>query len=174
VRVYRATTWAAGEDRPDRESFYDLAYRPALRRMIARVIAEEGPIFDDLLVTRIARAHGFGRAAGRIRETVLSLIDSQTQTSMESDRRIFWPKDTAPGKRFPFRAGALDDRNHGDIPLPELSDLAAQFVANGALPEEAAVAMSRHLGLSRLREATRIRFEEAARVVWQELNALDS
>jgi hypothetical protein len=43
------------------DHFYELNYQPILRAMAAVVIRTEGPIFMELLVTRIARAHGFGR-----------------------------------------------------------------------------------------------------------------
>ena len=43
---------------PERERFYDPDYGATLRKIIAEVIALEGPIFDDVLVDRIARAHG--------------------------------------------------------------------------------------------------------------------
>jgi len=74
---------------PDRDAFYDSAYRPTLRRMVAHVITTEGPIFDDLLIHRVARAHEFGRAAGRIRETVLDVVERKFPVSLEAGRKIF-------------------------------------------------------------------------------------
>ena len=50
----------------DPERFYEPSYRPVLAAAVAHVLATEAPIFEDLLVRRIARAHGFGRT-GSIR-----------------------------------------------------------------------------------------------------------
>jgi hypothetical protein len=149
---------------PDREAFYETHYRPVLRRMVAHVIGIEGPIFDDLLVRRIARAHMFGRAAGRIRETVLAAVERRFPVSVEAQRKIFWPEGANTMALPDFRSGSLDDRDHVDIPLVELAALARGFLAVGAEPSEAAALMARELGLGRLREAARQRFEEAAQL----------
>jgi hypothetical protein len=49
----------------DPGKFYDSIYRAKLRPMTARIIAIEGPTYEDVLIQRIARAHGFNRAASR-------------------------------------------------------------------------------------------------------------
>lgn len=162
ILSYRIADILAAGFQPDRNAFYDTAYRPALRRMAAHVIEVEGPIFDNLLVHRIARAHGFGRSPGRIRDTVLNVVERRFPRTEEEGRRIFWPEgcDT---KRLPdFRSGSLDDRDHVDIPLIELAALARGFITEGATPEEVAALIARKLGLSRLREAARNRFLRAA------------
>lgn len=160
--LYRAADLSAAGFDPDRHAFYDIAYRPTLCRMAAHVITVEGPIFDDLLVQRIARAHGFGRAAGRIRDAVLRVVERRFPTSDEAGRRIYWPEG-ADSKRLPcFRISLADNRGHSDIPLVELSALASQFLDAGAEVEEVPALMARKLGLSRLREATHSRFLQAA------------
>jgi very-short-patch-repair endonuclease len=146
----------------NRDSFYDTGYRPTLRKMVAHVIAVEGPIFEDVLVQRIARAHGFARAAGRIRETVLDVVEGKFPKSKEDSRTIFWPEGADPKVLPLFRAGSLEQRDHPDIPLVELAALAKQFIERGAEPKEAAVMIGQELGLGRLREAARERFEVAA------------
>src|SRR5450631_4300553 len=55
---------------PDRERFYEVGYRADLRNMIDHVIAIEGPIYFDVLIDRISRAHGFQRSG----ETVQKII----------------------------------------------------------------------------------------------------
>ena len=137
--------------------------------MAAHVIAIEGPIFEDLLVQRIARAHGFGRAAGRIREIVLDVVDRRFPRSNEVGRKIFWPEGSDKGQLPPFRYGSLDYRDHLDIPLVELASLARRFLDEGAEPQEAAVLIGRELNLGRLREAARLRFEDAARLAHKQL-----
>lgn len=163
ANVYRAADLEAAGFKPDRDAFYDTSYRPILRKMAAHVIAVEGPVFDDVLVHRIARAHGFARAAGRIRETILDVVERKFPKTKEDGRTIFWPEG-ADTKTLPaFRAGPLDVRDHPDIPLVELSALAQQFIEQGAEPAEAAIMIGQTLGLGRLREAARERFEAAAR-----------
>lgn len=132
--------------------------------LVAHVISTEGPIFDDLLVQRIARAHGFGRAAGKIREIVLDVVERRFPRSSEQGRKIFWPEGWDKTRPPAFRRGSLEDRDHADIPLIELSSLAQCFLAEGAEPDEAAALMGRELGLGRLREAARARFEDAAQL----------
>ena len=48
------------------DRFYDPLYRSTLRALVAHIIHVEGPIFEDVLIRRIARAHGFGRTGDRI------------------------------------------------------------------------------------------------------------
>jgi very-short-patch-repair endonuclease len=161
-RQYQVADLKAAGFEPDRGAFYERTYRPTLRRMAAYVISVEGPIFDDLLVQRIARAHAFGRAAGRIRDIILDVVERRFPRSTEGDRRIFWPEGADKRQLPAFRPAPLDDRDHTDIPLPELASLALQFLKDGAEPDEAAVLVARELGLSRLREATANRFLQAA------------
>jgi hypothetical protein len=148
---------------PDPEAFYDVAYRAKLRRMVAHVITVEGPIFDDLLVRRIARAHGFQRAAGRIRDIVLNSIERRFSRSQEDGRTIYW-REGAETTSCAFRRSRSEDRDHSDIPLVELAALAFTFLADGASREEAITLMARTLELGRLREAARERFSQAAKM----------
>jgi hypothetical protein len=84
--------------------FYDRDYRPVLRQMVDHVVEMEGPIFFDVLVDRISRAHGFQRSADRIRgilKTALGL-DRMTITK-EGDREIVWPPGVSPLTLMPYR-----------------------------------------------------------------------
>ncbi|MEO3974497.1 DUF3320 domain-containing protein [Streptomyces sp. CAU 1734] len=58
---------------PVAESGYELhtpEARPELRRVLTEIITAEGPIHEELLVTRAREAWGVGRAGARIRENV--------------------------------------------------------------------------------------------------------
>jgi very-short-patch-repair endonuclease len=167
VQPYEVANVETAGLKPDREAFYEMAYRPTLRRMVAYVISTEGPVFEDLLVQRIARAHGFGRAAGKIREIILDVVERRFPRSTEGDRKIFWPEGVDKSEFPSFRSGSLENRDHVDIPLVELASLARRFLNEGAEPEEAAVLIGRQLNLGRLRESARGRFEEAARLAWR-------
>jgi Protein of unknown function (DUF3320) len=87
---------AAKVGRPDRERFYDGAYSATLKAMIAHVIDAEGPIFEDVLVDRIARAHGMQRSGNQIRRRVLLLLPAGVSRIGEGQRTVVWPSSKDP------------------------------------------------------------------------------
>jgi very-short-patch-repair endonuclease len=164
VAIYRlADLGAVGFD-VEPERFYDALYRSQLRRMVADVIAIEGPIYEDLLIERIKRAHGFNRAGDRIREIVLAAVSSRIPRTKDGDRVVYWPEGADPAARAAFRRSPDGARDHADIPLPELASLATTFLGDGADREEVVRKMALYFKLGRLRESARARFEEAARI----------
>jgi y4mF family transcriptional regulator len=149
---------------PNPALFYDKEYRHILRRMAAHVVAVEAPIFEDLLARRIARIHGFDRAARRIRTIIAGVVDAKFKRTIEKGRKIIWAEAANTHEMPPFRSAPLDVRNHLDIPLAELASLARPFLAQGATPDETASLMGRELRLARMVATTRQRFEKAARL----------
>ncbi|MDR3424770.1 MAG: DUF3320 domain-containing protein, partial [Alphaproteobacteria bacterium] len=145
---------------PERLRFYDLDYRPTLRQMVDHVVELEAPIYFDVLVDRISRAHGFLRAKDMIRGIVKSALGKKYTITREGDREIVWPIGMNPNELPPFRGS--DQREHSDIPLAELATLANRLRAAGLGDEEVVRAMQEHFGLARLALSTRIRFEAAA------------
>jgi hypothetical protein len=145
---------------PDRERFYEVDYRAHLRKMIEHLVETEGPIYFDVLVERVARAHGFQRSG----ETVQKVIDAalgrhRYPCSKDVDRDVIWPTD-AIIEKIAYR-GTMG-REHADIPLLELAGLADLLRARGLEEEEDIVrAMKDHFGLARLAMPTRQRFEVA-------------
>ena len=140
--------------------FYDLSYRNRLREMVSHVISVEGPIFDDLLARRIARAHNISRATSKIKKIIRKLIDPKFQRTKERARTIIWPDNADPKKWTQFRPASLDVRDHSDIPLVELAALAKSY--STATIKDAASSMRQPLGLTRMLPKTRRRFEAAA------------
>jgi very-short-patch-repair endonuclease len=159
VRAYRIADLS--DFAADPGKFYEHVYRSRLRPMIARVIAVEGPIYEDVLVQRIARAHGFGRAASRIREIVLRDVASHVARTLEGNRVVYWPEESDPSATAVFRNCTEGVRDHSDIPIAELASLADSFHRPDADTEETVRSMALYFNLARLREATRERFEEA-------------
>lgn len=148
---------------PDRDRLYDVGYRPILRRLAAHIIVAEAPIFEDLLARRIARAHGLTRATRKLLEITREIAEQKFARTAEGDRTIIWPETAnAPHLTSPFRRAPLSVRDHVDIPLAELAPLAIQFLIEGSGVEEAAVLMSRQIGLGRILPKTRSRLIEAA------------
>jgi very-short-patch-repair endonuclease len=160
-RAYRVADLVALGHAPDPDRFYDLDYRRALRAMVAAVVAVEGPLYEDVLVQRIARAHGFQRAGGVIRETVLGALVPEVPRSLDDGRTLCWPAGADPAALVPFRDGEPGDRAYGDIPLVELASLARSFRADGADAAECGRRIANRIGMTAIREATRARFERA-------------
>jgi very-short-patch-repair endonuclease len=147
---------------PDRDRFYDVSYRSDLRRMVDYVVEAEGPIYFDVLVDRIARAHGFQRSGETVQRIIVTVVGrNRFPTSRDIDRDIIWPKDAAIGPKTPYRGAG--GREHGDIPLPELAGLAEKMRVEHGLEdlEEIIRGMQEHFGLGRLAATTRERFEKA-------------
>lgn len=55
------------------------------------VVAQEGPVLDDVLARRIARAHGWMRTGARIRERITLLGDQHCHTTQEGNSTFYWP-----------------------------------------------------------------------------------
>jgi very-short-patch-repair endonuclease len=145
---------------PDQARFYDRDYRLVLREMVDHVVEIEGPIYFDVLVDRISRAHGFQRAADKIRGIIkATLRRDRMPVTKDGDREIVWPPDTDTRALAPYRRG--ERRDHGDIPLPELASLAAKLRETGFEGEELVREMQEHFRLARLAASTRERFEAA-------------
>ena len=152
---------AASGVEPDPKLFYELQHRHRIRTMVSYVIEVEGPIYEDLLVLRIARAHDFARAAGRIRDVVVSSIEAGHPRTTDDGRGLIWPKGADVGEPVVFRHAPNDVRDHSDIPLVELKALGRLFQAQGADHEETVRRMAAQFGLGKLREGTRWRFQAA-------------
>jgi hypothetical protein len=144
---------------PDPDNFYELNYRPTLRAMVAVVIRTEGPIYLKLLLTRIARAHGFGRIGVTIRETVLAAIDPIFPTSGQGDMTVLWPEGVVK-ESTPFRYGAPAVRDFWNIPDVELIGLARELSEQGITSEQALPQMIKNIGIARVTEGIRRRLAE--------------
>ena len=146
---------------PDRARFYDVTYRGALRNMIDHVVEIEGPIYFDVLIDRIARAHGFQRSGETVQRIIRAALGrSRFPATRDGDREIIWPQNANPGDKAPYRGAG--DREHGDVPLPELAGLADLLRTKGLEDNEDLIrGMQEHFGLGRLAISTRQRFEAA-------------
>jgi hypothetical protein len=73
--------------RPDASRFHDSGYRSILRKMIALAVATEAPIYEDVLVDRVARAHGFQRSGNNICQIISGvLVESFCDQRMMTDQ----------------------------------------------------------------------------------------
>jgi hypothetical protein len=171
TRGYVVADFSAIEVTPKAELFYQREYGSVLRRMVAHVIEVESPVYDNVLVARIARAHGFHRSGGNIKERVLTAVEHRFPRTNEDGRTVFWKETSISNLPVPYRAAPVDVRPHPDIPIAELAGLAAPYVRLRMGEEQILKSMSNEFGLTRLREATRERF---ARAIMLALSAFDT
>lgn len=155
---YRLTDLSIFNADPDQ--FYDFAYRGTLRAMIDAVIEQEGPLREDALAQRIARAHGWLRTGNKIRERIELHLRDVDKTA-ESSGTFVWKKGTVTellDYRVPSNADSR--RSVADIPIAEL---AAIIVANKDVLDQSdpALDVARLLGVERLAATSRIRLDEA-------------
>jgi very-short-patch-repair endonuclease len=164
ARPYLLADLSANGLHPDPSRFYESSYRPTLREMVGRVIEAEAPIYEDILVDRIARAHGFQRSGSNIYQTVSRIIDREYPRSKDGDRYVIWSSGASPDKPYPYRGSRGGARNHMDIPVAELASLALPYLRLRVNDEDVIRRMADHCELGRLRESARERFEEALKI----------
>ncbi|WP_256215505.1 DUF3320 domain-containing protein [Sphingobium sp. AP50] len=144
----------------DPDQFYDFAYRDTLRAMVAAVIETESPLRTDILCQRVARAHGWLRTGGKIRERIDMHLRDYDRTQ-ESSGEFIW-KIGAVADFHPYRPPHGDEARRAipDIPLAEIS---AVVRANPDLLEEPDPAreLARMLGVERLAAGSRARLDKA-------------
>lgn len=144
----------------DPGQFYELAYRETLQAMIDMVIEQEGPLREDVLAQRIARAHGWLRTGNKIRERIQQHLRNVARTA-ESGGNFVWKKGTIVeflDYRPPFNEDAR--RAISDIPIAELASvvLTNKDLLNQSDP---ALDLARLLGVERLAAVSRARLDEA-------------
>jgi hypothetical protein len=159
----RRARHCVGETTPDGR------YQTTLREMISHVVTTEAPIYEDLLVDRIARAHGFQRSGSNIYQIVSKMISRGHARSNDDDRLVIWSNGASPNKPHPFRESRDGIRSHLDVPIAELASLALPFVRLRMSDEEVIRRLADVFQLGRLREGARARFEKALAVAQQTL-----
>lgn len=148
-------------DSVDAEAFFERSYDGHLRKMVEYVTDIEGPVLDSVLARRIARAHGWQRTGARIQERVSSVALSCLKFSEEDIGVFFWAHARGPDVPVMFRGGSEVGRNVDEICMAELVSLAKQVTSEGKAGDNAIVAMTRELGLQRVKTSSRARFEKA-------------
>jgi very-short-patch-repair endonuclease len=158
---YVATNFSALGLKPDASRFYDRDYEPVLRSMVEHVLKYESPIYEDLLVVRIARAHGFQRSGDRIQKAVTRVIGKKYRKSQDDGRAVIWEDNANPSGLVSYRNSQPDVRSHVDVPIAELASLAVPFIRVRLADDDILYRMADHFKLGRLREPTRVRFQSA-------------
>lgn len=143
---------------PDRFQEHD--YSAVLKEMVLRVVAEESPIRDTMLVDRIARAHGFKRSGRLIRERIMTVVRGVAHVETEHTGASFvwadamvvaaWEK-----ARYPY--SSADVRSIEDIALPELS----AAIRGCAQSDDPLTDAARRFGVKRLSAGAKDRLKMA-------------
>lgn len=146
------------------DAFFEPTYDATLLGMIQHVVGVEGPIRDEVLARRIARAHSWSRTGARIQDRVVRLAEKHFLSRKEDVGVFFWPKESSDGELVRFRRPQSGNtRSVDEVSLSELTSLASQFRRGGHDEESALPLMARELGLLKLRAASRERLQFA----WQ-------
>ena len=146
----------------DPEQFFESNYDSRLLAMMEYVIAVEGPVRDEVLARRIARAHGWLRTGARIHERVAGLASRHFQRQTEDVGDFYWPKKDTPAQIVSFRRPVPGQaRVVDEIPFVELCALAAEVRATVDDRDQGLQAMARAIGLAKLRTASRERLQRA-------------
>jgi hypothetical protein len=145
----------------DEERLYDSAYGDHLRGLINQVLSAEAPIYVDLLVDRIARAHGKERSGRVIHELVVAALNGSHPRHEDDGRMVIFGEGMEPDRIVAYRPARSDWRSHRDIPLIELASLVLPLIRKQRSMDEMLAHFGKTFNLSRLREPTRKRFEAA-------------
>jgi very-short-patch-repair endonuclease len=154
---YRLTNFGPLADEIDPEKFYETNYDTVLTKLIHQVLTTEAPIAENLLIQRIARAHGFQRSGRIIRDRVMSLVETKNFIETEADGgKFIWMNSNTRSAGCSSRrpANTEDIRQIEDISLAELGPVCRRLE-----PAEAA----RFFGVRRLSSTARARIEEAGK-----------
>lgn len=148
----------------DDDRIYEEAYKSDLECLVDLVLEVEAPIYKDILIERIARAHRKERVGRIIQETVSASISADHPITPEEGREVVFFKGFDPYRLVAFRPSSSDQRAHRDIPLIELAGLVWPLVAEGMSDPDILNHLARRFGLARVREQTRLRFESAIKI----------
>ncbi|MFH6780893.1 DUF3320 domain-containing protein [Methylobacterium sp. MA0201] len=165
-RVYRIADFADLGLPVEPERFYDASYRTTLAAMVAHVLAVEAPIYEDVLVRRIARAHGLGRVGPLIRAAVSDQIGASIARTDDDGRTVLWPPGREPQASYPYRSANTSVRVHIDTPMVELVGLAGTLRPSASEDDRVRL-IGQKLGLSRIEASARTRFERASKLARQ-------
>lgn len=145
----------------DADKIYQAEYKPTLEQMVDQVLEIEAPIYEDMLIERIARAHRKERAGRIIQDIVIGAIADGHPSLSEDGRKVVFHRSMDVTRLVAYRPARSDWRSHRDIPLVELASLALPLVRKAKTDNDILAHFARTFSLARLREPTRRRFEAA-------------
>ena len=152
-------TYVVTDINPD--AFFNAEYDGTLQAMIYHVIETEGPVREDVLAKRIARAHGWVRTGKRIRDRVFHIAEKQYPITIEEVGRFFWPEGCDISEWAAFRYSENGSRPMDEIAIQELRALARDVVHESEHIDERVAAMAHLIGIRRVTEEVKGRLMTA-------------
>ncbi|MDD4097372.1 MAG: DUF3320 domain-containing protein, partial [Lentisphaeria bacterium] len=112
------------------ETFYDPRGEELISRQINDMIAQEAPVFEQLIIERITRAWGFKRSGEKIQGIIKKCLPKKGIVSTCRKARIFWRSDQDPDAYRGFRAPVDGDsrRPLNLIPPQEIANAMEHIV----------------------------------------------
>ena len=146
-------------EKVDPDAFLDTEYDATLNAMIAHIINIEGPIREDVLAKRIARAHGWARTGKRIRDRVYLLAEDYPTTTEEVGL-FFWPQGSDTTQWPHFRYSENGVRPVDEICIQELRALTLEIGNQGDSDDARIAKMAGLIGIRRVTGDVRGRFKK--------------
>lgn len=166
---YAPTNFSLLGLRLDPARFYDREYESVLNSMVSLALKHEAPIYEDVLVARIARAHGFQRSGDRIQRAVSRVVGRRYRKTQDDGRTVIWAENSPNTALVAYRKSQPEVRSHTDTPVAELASLALPYIRVRLADDDILYRMANHFDLGRLREPTRVRFQSAIDLARQSL-----
>lgn len=150
VPIYQTTVLSGG----DPEAFYQPASAKILSVQILDVANREGPISEEVLFRKVARAWGLERTGARITERLRELAPPEVKVTNAGGVRFYWPPTVNPDEWTGFRGSDASEpsrRHVEEVAVQEIANLAAFLLDQGGStsPHELAKSICRTIGMAR-------------------------
>lgn len=134
------------------ENFYEPSSRPQIKQQITRIIENEGPIKEDLLIRRVANEWGFNRVAAKIKQTVRDCLPDHLAKTSNGKEQVYWPEALQPSDYSVYRIADQETRKLEDTPLIEIGNAALEVLDKYiSFPaEDLAKEVAKHFGFTRI------------------------
>ena len=112
----------------DANLFTEPQYRQRVIAAINKVLEQEAPIRESLLIRRVSQAFGFARAGSRIQAYLVSLLSTmRLPVTEQNGERFYWSKSQDPNSYSRYRVAGTGDskRDIRDLPCQEIANAAA-------------------------------------------------
>lgn len=147
--VYRVTPL----DRGAPDQFHERSALATLRAQLVNTIQQEGPIMQELLFRRVARAWGLTRMTRRTEELLTRLAPYPARVGTDGVQ-VYWPRDVDPAAWEGLRVPSDEPESRraiDDISLEELGNAAVYILSQqgGTALDSLARAVCRLFGIAR-------------------------
>ncbi len=122
------------------DRFYDPAARPQITQLLQQVIEVEGPICEDVLRRRVAKAWGVTRMTESAQDVFAACTPNDWPKTEHEGEKVFWPQGVMPSEYRGFRVPTAEvdsRRTLEEIPPEELANAMRELLQDlGECPED--------------------------------------